>query len=148
MRDIDCGIRTIRCQYSSFTKWNLSIVWINVSFVTKYGVNKMQLCINMGILSSLFGTKTKVDFGELINNGAIIIDVRTSAEYQNGHLKGSKNIPLDKLMTQISKIKKDQTVITVCASGMRSASAMGMLKNAGYENVHNGGSWTSLRNHF
>lgn len=108
----------------------------------------MQLCINMGILSSLFGTKTKVDFGELINNGAIIIDVRTSAEYQNGHLKGSKNIPLDKLMTQISKIKKDQTVITVCASGMRSASAMGMLKNAGYENVHNGGSWTSLRNHF
>ena len=104
----------------------------------------MQLCIDMGILSSLFGTKTKVDFGELIQQGAFIIDVRTSTEYQSGHLKGSKNIPLDKLMSQISKIKKDQIIITVCASGMRSASAKGMLKSAGYINVHNGGSWSSL----
>jgi len=101
----------------------------------------------MGILSALFGTKTKVDFGDLIEQGAIIIDVRTSAEYQNGHLKGSKNIPLDKLMTQISKISKDQPIITVCASGMRSASAKGMMKKAGYTNVHNGGSWTNLKNY-
>jgi len=101
----------------------------------------------MGILSALFGTKTKVDFGDLIEQGAIIIDVRTSAEYQNGHLKGSKNIPLDKLMTQISKISKDKPIITVCASGMRSASAKGMMKNAGYTNVHNGGSWTNLKNY-
>jgi phage shock protein E len=102
----------------------------------------------MGILSALFGTKAKVDFGELIHQGAIIIDVRTTTEYQSGHLKGSKNIPLDKLMSQISKIKKDQIIITCCASGMRSASAKGILKNAGYTNVYNGGSWTNLRKHF
>ncbi len=98
----------------------------------------------MGIFAALFGKKVKVNFGELIQNGAYIIDVRTSGEYQTGHLKGSKNIPLDKLMSQVSKIKKDQVIITCCASGMRSASAKGMLKNAGFSNVHNGGSWSSL----
>jgi rhodanese-related sulfurtransferase len=50
-------------------------------------------------------------------------------------------------MTQISKISKDKPIITVCASGMRSASAKGMMKNAGYTNVHNGGSWTNLKNY-
>lgn len=102
----------------------------------------------MGIFSALFGKKEKVDLGNLIQNGAIIIDVRTPAEFQSGHLKSAKNMPLDKLMTQISKINKDKTIITCCASGMRSASAKGMLKNAGYQNVHNGGSWTSLRKFF
>ncbi len=98
----------------------------------------------MGIFTALFGKKTKVDFGELIQKGALIIDVRTQGEFQSGHVKGSKNIPLDKIMSQVSKIKKDQIIITCCASGMRSASATGMLKNAGYTNVYNGGSWTSL----
>ncbi len=99
----------------------------------------------MGILSALFGKREKVDLGELIQNGAFIIDVRTSGEYQTGHLKGSKNIPLDRLMSQVSKIKKEQIIITCCASGMRSASAKGMLKSAGFSNVHNGGSWSSLK---
>ena len=102
----------------------------------------------MGIFSALFGKKESVDMGQLIKNGAIIIDVRTYEEYVHGHIKGSKNMPLNKLMSLMGKIKKDQVIITCCASGMRSASAKGMLKKAGYENVHNGGSWTSLRKYF
>lgn len=98
----------------------------------------------MGILSLLFGNKTKVDLGELINNGAQIIDVRSTAEYKNGHLKKSINIPLDKLSSSFRKISKDKPVITCCASGMRSSSAKSILEKAGY-NVHNGGSWTVLR---
>jgi len=38
---------------------------------------------------------TRTNFSELIKNGAVIIDVRTKTEYQNGHIKGSINIPLD-----------------------------------------------------
>ncbi len=132
----------------SFRKQISSTVWINVSFVTETLANKLQLCINMGIFSALFGKKESVDLGQLIKNGAMIIDVRTAGEFSTGHIKGAKNIPLDKLMGQINKIKKDQVIITCCASGMRSASAKGILKKAGYENVHNGGSWTSLRKYF
>jgi phage shock protein E len=102
----------------------------------------------MGIFSALFGKKESVDMGQLIKNGAMIIDVRTAGEFSTGHIKGAKNMPLDKLMSQVTKIKKDQVIITCCASGMRSASAKGMLKKAGYENVQNGGSWTSLRKYF
>ena len=97
----------------------------------------------MGILSSLFGKKKSVDFAELISQGAQIIDVRTPSEYSNGHLKASKNIPLDRLASSVSKINKNKPVITCCASGMRSASAKGILKNKGYD-VHNGGGWMSL----
>jgi hypothetical protein len=72
----------------------------------------------MGILSSLFGKKKSVDFAELISQGAQIIDVRTPSEYSNGHLKASKNIPLDRLASSVSKINKNKPVITCCASGI------------------------------
>jgi rhodanese-related sulfurtransferase len=44
----------------------------------------------------------------------------------------------------LGKIPKNKTVITCCASGMRSASAKSILKSAGYQDVHNGGGWSSL----
>lgn len=101
----------------------------------------------MGILSSLFGKKKSVDFAELISQGAQIIDVRTPSEYSNGHLKASKNIPLDRLATSVSKINKNKPVITCCASGMRSSSARSILLKAGFTEVYNGGPWTSLRSY-
>jgi rhodanese-related sulfurtransferase len=100
----------------------------------------------MGILSSLFGSKPKVDLGALIAQGAQIIDVRSPAEFQSGHHKKAINIPLDKLPNMLKKINKDKPVITCCASGMRSSSAKGILSTAGYD-VHNGGAWTNLRNY-
>ncbi len=80
-----------------------------------------------------------------MQEGAQIIDVRTPAEFQSGHIKGSVNIPLQNLQNGISKIKKDKVVIVCCASGMRSASAKSILKAKGYNEVHNGGSWNGLQ---
>lgn len=97
----------------------------------------------MGLLSKLFGPK--VDMGQLIKDGAIIVDVRSTGEYASGHIKGSMNIPLDQLSGKINKLDKSKPIITCCASGMRSASAKGMLKSKGFTDVHNGGSWMSLR---
>lgn len=96
-------------------------------------------------LKNVLGLGPKADMGELIDNGAIIVDVRTKGEYSGGHVRGSLNIPLDQLGKNLTKLKdKDRPIITCCASGMRSGSAKGMLKNAGYTNVHNGGSWGSV----
>ncbi|MBL0309615.1 MAG: rhodanese-like domain-containing protein [Bacteroidetes bacterium] len=97
-------------------------------------------------LKNIFGLGPQVDLKELVQRGAQIIDVRTKAEYQQGHLKGSVNIPLDKLAGQYAKINKDKPVITCCASGMRSAQAKSMLRSNGYSDVHNGGGWVSLKN--
>lgn len=96
----------------------------------------------LSFFKNLWGTK--VDMAQIINTGAQIIDVRTPAEYAGGHVKGSINIPLNELPRKLNAIKKDKPVITCCASGMRSASAATILKNNGYTEVYNGGSWLSV----
>ncbi len=100
------------------------------------------------IIKNIFGIGPKADIGDLIKNGATIIDVRSRAEYASGHVKGSINIPVDQLAGNLKRIKsKDQPVITCCASGMRSGSAKNYLQSVGYTNVHNGGSWTNVNRH-
>jgi phage shock protein E len=75
------------------------------------------------------------------------LDVRSKGEYAGGHIKGSMNIPVDQLSGNLSKLNdKNKPIITCCASGMRSASAKSILKSNGYTEVHNGGSWYSLKN--
>ena len=100
----------------------------------------------MGLLSMLgFGGKSE-SIKEFMAKGAIIIDVRTPDEFSGGHIKGSKNIPLNILPTKIDEIKKlDKPVIACCASGMRSAQATSILKSNGIDAM-NGGGWSSLEN--
>jgi phage shock protein E len=100
----------------------------------------------MNFLKLIFGKK--VNLQEVISNGAVILDVRTKGEYQSGHLRNSINIPLDSLPQKINKLNKNKPVITCCASGARSAAAKRILKSNGFEQVHNGGSWFSLRKYF
>lgn len=95
-------------------------------------------------LKQLFGLGPSVDYKSLVNEGAVIVDVRTKAEYQQGHIKGSLNVPLNNLSNHYSSLKKHKKIITCCASGMRSAQAKSILKSNGFEEVHNGGGWASL----
>ncbi len=98
----------------------------------------------MSLLGKLFGIKS-VDFKELLERGAVIVDVRTPAEFNSGHIKGAINLPLQTLTSNMGKLKKDKPVITCCASGMRSGSAKSILLSNGFKEVQNGGGWTSLR---
>ena len=97
-------------------------------------------------IKNLFGFGTKVDYKELIKQGAIILDVRSKGEYQGGHIKSSVNISVDTLSHNLKKLNKDKPIITCCASGMRSATAKSILKSNGFTEVHNGGGWRSLEN--
>lgn len=98
----------------------------------------------MGLLSMLgLGGKTE-SVKEFMDKGAVIIDVRTVGEYREGHIKGSKNIPLDTIFSKVNEIKRmEKPVIVCCRSGMRSGQAASILKNSGIE-VMNGGGWQSL----
>ena len=99
----------------------------------------------MGLLSIFGRQEEKKDLKSLVAEGALIIDVRTPGEFNTGHVVGSKNIPLDALAVQISDLKKlDVTIITCCASGMRSGVAASQLKSVGIEAI-NGGSWYSVK---
>ena len=93
-------------------------------------------------IKKIFGAKS-VDFKELLKNGAQIVDVRTPAEFSNGRIRNSKNIPLQNLTAEMKKLDLKKPVITCCASGMRSASAKSILKQNGCE-TYNGGGWIAL----
>lgn len=99
----------------------------------------------MGILD-LFGLGNKTnDIKEFVEKGAVIIDVRTPGEFVSGHIKGSKNIPLDTISSKINEIKKlNKPVIACCRSGMRSGQATSILKQHGIDCI-NGGGWDSLQ---
>ncbi len=96
----------------------------------------------ISFLKKLFSPS--VDFKELVQKGAIIIDVRTPSEFDGGHIKNSKNIPLNIISRDIQLIKKmGKPIITVCQSGGRSRMAKNLLKNEAIE-VYNGGAWFKL----
>lgn len=98
-------------------------------------------------LKKLLGIKPPPNYKQLIKEGAIIVDVRSKAEFAGGHIKGSKNIPLQTLQANPNLLKnKSKPVITCCASGMRSGSAKTILQSKGFPNVYNGGGWMSLNN--
>ena len=98
----------------------------------------------MGLLSMLgIGGKSE-SVKEYMDKGAVIIDVRTVGEFREGHIKNSRNIPLDNIFSKVNEIKRlEKPVIVCCRSGMRSAQAASILKNSGID-VMNGGGWQSL----
>jgi len=95
-------------------------------------------------IKNLLGIKT-IDFAQLAQDGALVLDVRTTSEFGNGHIKGSVNVPLNKLPQYLPKLKdKSKPIIACCASGSRSSQALGVLKYNGFTNIYDGGSWYRL----
>ena len=74
---------------------------------------------------------------ELVENGALIIDVREEDEYEAGHLINAVNIPLSELRERTDEIPKDKPVYLHCRSGQRSYNAVLALQGKGYDNVIN-----------
>jgi len=78
-----------------------------------------------------------------LNNGAMVIDVRSPGEFSSGHLAKAINIPLDNLETALPQRVKDksQVLLLHCASGMRSGLAKIKLHGMGYTNAFNLGGY-------
>ena len=98
----------------------------------------------MGIFDFLFGNRKK-HIQEFLDKGAIILDVRSKREWDNGHIKNARHIPLDELQSQIGKLQKlKKPIITCCASGARSSQAVDILSSNNIK-ATNGGGWLSLQ---
>ncbi|CAN5900976.1 rhodanese-like domain-containing protein [soil metagenome] len=75
---------------------------------------------------------------QYMNQGkTLVLDVRTAEEFASGHLQNAKHIPLAELSNRLNEIEKSKnnTVITVCERGVRSASAASLLAKAGFAQV-------------
>jgi len=67
----------------------------------------------------------------------VMLDVRTPEEYAQGHIPGVVSIPLNQVPSRLAEIPKDKTVVVTCRTGNRSAQAAQLLRQRGYNNVHN-----------
>jgi len=78
------------------------------------------------------------DAVRLINNDAVVIDLRSKEAYSTGHIVNAKSVPMDELSGHMSKIDKlkNKPVIAVCDSGITSTKAVNTLRNAGFESVY------------
>ena len=87
--------------------------------------------------------KVKMDMPNLIEKGAVVVDVRSPSEFQQGSRPGSINIPLSEINARSKELDKNKNIVLCCASGSRSGMAVGILKKNGFSNVINAGPWTN-----
>lgn len=88
------------------------------------------------VLPRLMGAKFRIPGAEArrrIEEGALLLDVRTPTEFSGGHLPGAVNVPVGELARRLGEVPKDRPVIAYCQSGMRSSSAVRLLRARGYE---------------
>lgn len=95
-------------------------------------------------LKNLLSGKNSPQLEHLIKEGAFLVDVRSAGEFAEGHVKGSVNIPLDRVQDQLSKFNDRKQIVVFCRSGMRSSQAKSILERNGFSNVTNGGTWGSV----
>ncbi len=114
------------------------------------GNHTLLVAAFMAVLTALIwnlvtdpGGKNAVDpltATSMINHDdAIVLDVRSMAEFKDGHIVNAINIPLNGLGNNVKQIEKhrDKPIVTVCRSGSRSGSACAILRKHGFENVKN-----------
>lgn len=97
-----------------------------------------------GFLKKLFAPANKGIIKEAIEAGALLIDVRNPDEFAGSNIKGSVNIPLNRLSNQAHALKKYKAVVVFCQSGARSRAAKALLEKNGLTNILNGGSMYSV----
>ena len=77
----------------------------------------------------------------LVENGALLVDVRSEGEYADGGIEGSINIPIQELASRMDELgDKNHEIVVYCQSGGRSAMAKRLLESNGFSKVHDLGS--------
>ena len=98
----------------------------------------------MGFFNNVFGGSNNENLATLVNEGAFLVDVRSSDEFAEGNVIGSVNIPLDQVQNQLAKFKDKKQIVVFCRSGNRSGQAKAILEQNDFNNVTNGGTWEDV----
>ncbi|RCS26319.1 rhodanese-like domain-containing protein [Polaribacter sp. WD7] len=96
-------------------------------------------------LFGIFSEKDKSgEIKKYLEKGAVVLDVRTQEEWDEGHVEGAEHIVLNEIPTEVEKVKSwKKPVIAVCRSGARSGQATQFLSQNGID-VINGGPWQNV----
>jgi rhodanese-related sulfurtransferase len=80
-----------------------------------------------------YATVSATEAKALLRSGATLIDVRSRGEWNSGHAREARHIPLDQLDAKLSSLPTSTPVVTICKSGVRSAMAARTLAAHGFE---------------
>ncbi|CAM1356119.1 Rhodanese-like domain-containing protein [Tenacibaculum halocynthiae] len=101
----------------------------------------------MGLFNLFRKKNMSNEIKEYLEKGAVVLDVRTLGEWNEGHSEGAKHIVLNTIPENVEIIKSwGKPVIAVCRSGGRSGQATDFLTNHGVD-VINGGPWGNVDQH-
>ncbi|MUL03279.1 rhodanese-like domain-containing protein [Aliivibrio fischeri] len=107
---------------------------------------KAGLCALLAMFSfNSLSSERSEQAWEQVEQGALLIDVRTPGEFDQGHLDGATNYPLNTVDKAFAKIDKDTPIVVYCRSGARSGKAMSYLKQVGFKEVYNGGGLVEMQ---
>lgn len=106
------------------------------AFVAVFAALMWNLIANPG---GKFNIDAATATTKINHDDALVLDVRSMAEFKGGHIINAENEPLNGLSNNLKKYEKykQKPVIAVCRSGSRSSSACGVLRKAGFEQVFN-----------
>ena len=82
---------------------------------------------------------------EALRRDAVIIDIRTAAEFDRGKVRDSINIPMDRININLKRIVQMKRPIIICSnSDFENDRVIDVLKANGVKEIYNGGNWTRL----
>jgi phage shock protein E len=117
----------------------LLLIFSLMSFATNvHATDKLSL----GELQSLPKHNSKIGW-QLVEQGGVLIDVRTPSEYQAEKIEQAQNIPLQVLQSRVTELDKSKAIVVYCRSGNRSGVAANFLRQQGY-NVYDAGTYTLM----
>ena len=75
---------------------------------------------------------------KLINNDAVVVDLRSAEAYGRGHIVSARSIPHDELEAKLPSVAKDKSkpIVAVCDNGISSTRSVNLLRQQGYESVY------------
>ncbi len=104
------------------------------------GIGAVLVIVAMTLLifrpsQSVTAQITAAEAYEKYQAGAFFLDVRTQEEWTQGHVEKSTLIPLDELPNRLQELPRDQDIVVVCRSGVRSKEGATILRQAGFDRV-------------
>ncbi len=110
--------------------------------MAKLGKLMMLACLAL-LGATTSGCATDVSTAEaraMVGKGALLVDLRTKAEYDERHAEGAVNMSSVELEQQMSQMPAERQVVLYCHTGARASVVTAKLRKKGYKNVHNLGS--------
>jgi len=99
--------------------------------------------VAQNVLNKLTDIITPTEFKAMDKSDIILLDVRTEEEFENGHVEGAVNIPVDSLRSRLNELDKDKTIIVYCKVGIRGYIAERILKQNGFKAKNMTGAYNS-----